>query len=77
MKPSQIVWLLVIFLFIFWIIIALIALPEAHGQTCGGPTYPCSLHQTSTQLTVIPTPPTPPMGNLRGAGTTVFIDIGR
>jgi hypothetical protein len=73
MKPSQIAWLITIFLAIAVIMLLLIALPEAHGQTCGGPTYPCSLHQTSTQLTVIPTPPTPPMGNLRGAGTTVAI----
>src|SRR5215471_13123145 len=41
-------------------------------DSCGGPTYPCSLHQTNAQLTVIPLPiPVPSIGGLTGAGNYV------
>lgn len=37
------------------------------GVVCGGPMFPCSLHQLATGLTIIPTPATPFTG-LVGAG---------
>jgi hypothetical protein len=44
---------------------------QAHGQTCGAPTFNCSLHQTNAQLTVIPLPRViPNIGNLVGANRT-------
>ena len=38
-------------------------------NVCGGKTFPCSLHQTNAELTIIPIPtPIPNVGNLVGAG---------
>lgn len=53
---------------------ALAVSSAGQSPVCGGPTYPCSLHQTAAQLSVIPLPnPIPDMGNLTGSGTCLTI----